>query len=171
MKEISETLSVFADRIERLSHQFEEKEIIFSDEIEKEYLLDGENKDIEKEPILWPLRDTNMFYIVRTRPKSSTPKHSHDESVFRVLLSGSLRINGRTVDTPGTWFVVRKGVKYEIETDGGYITLAGYGMACQTQRGASGVHLLREAAGAGRTNAPRAAGRRHPPGGVRPPSK
>jgi len=141
MKEIKETLSVFANRIERLSHQFEGKEIVFSDEIEKEFLLDGANRDIEKEPILWPLYDRNMFYIVRTRSNSRTSRHSHDESVFRVLLSGSLRINGRTVDTPGTWFVVREGVKYEIETDEGYMTLTGYGTACNGQ-----VHILKEAA-------------------------
>jgi hypothetical protein len=147
MKEIKETLSVFADRIERLAHQFKGKEIIFSDEIEKEFLLDGENRDIEKEPILWPLYDRNMFYIVRTSPNTKTPRHSHDESVFRILLSGSLRINGRTVDKPGTWFVVREGVKYQIESETGYVTLAGYGQACGTQAGASRVHLLKEGAG------------------------
>jgi hypothetical protein len=144
MKEVNETLSVFADRIERLSPQFNGKDIIFSDEIDKEFLLDGENRDIEKEPVLWPMYGKNMFYIVRTRPNAKTPRHSHDESVFRVLLSGSLKINGRTVDKPGTWFVVREGVKYEIQTEQGYVTLAGYGSACGTQRGTSRGHLLKE---------------------------
>jgi hypothetical protein len=153
MKEINETLSVFAERIERLSPQFKGKEIIFSDEIQKEFLLDGENRDIEKEPVLWPLYDRNMFYIVRTSPNVKTPRHSHDESVFRILLSGSLRINGRTVDKPGTWFVVREGVKYEIESEMGYVTLAGYGQACGTQAGASRIHLLNEGAGMGRADA------------------
>jgi hypothetical protein len=46
--------------IERLSHQFDGKEIIFSDQIEKEFLLDRANPSIEKEPILWPLYDRNM---------------------------------------------------------------------------------------------------------------
>ncbi len=152
MKEVNETLSVFAERIERLSHQFKGKDIIFSDEIDKEFLLDGENRDIEKEPVLWPLYDRNMFYIVRTRPRAKTPRHSHDESVFRILLSGSLKINGRNVDKPGTWFVVREGVMYEIETEEGYVTLAGYGEACGTQRGASRVHLLKESATIDRTD-------------------
>lgn len=146
MKEVNETLSVFAERIERLSHQFKGKEIIFSDEIEKEFLLDADSQDTEKEPVLWPLYDRNMFYIVRTRPHSKIPRHSHEETVFRILLSGSLKINGRTVDQPGTWFVVREGVKYEIETEQGYVTLAGYGEACGSQRGTSRVHILKESA-------------------------
>jgi hypothetical protein len=146
MKEVNETLSVFAERIERLSQQFKGKEIIFSDEIEKEFLLDADNEDTEKEPVLWPLYDRNMFYIVRTRPQSKIPSHSHEEAVFRILLSGSLRINGRTVDKPGIWFVVRENVKYEIETEQGYVTLAGYSEACGSQRGTSRVHILKESA-------------------------
>jgi len=145
MKEVSETLSVFAARMERLSPQFADKEIIFSDELQREFLLDQEDPGIEKEPILWPLFDKNMFYIVRTKPGMKTPSHRHTESIFRVLLSGSLRINGRTVSTPGTWFVVRPGAMYAIETDEGYVTLAGYGMACENRTECGNfTHLLKE---------------------------
>src|SRR5258707_178659 len=83
--------------------------------------------------------ELRVFCFVRTRSNLRIPMHSHDESVFRVLLSGSLRINGRTVDTPGTWFVVRQGVKYAIETDEGYATLTGYGTSCNGQ-----FHILKQ---------------------------
>jgi len=74
-----------------------------------------------------------MFYVVRTPPQMNTPRHAHTESVFRLLISGSLRINGRVVDKPGTYFVVKAGTPYQIDTDEGYVTLAGYGVHCTTQ--------------------------------------
>ena len=133
---VDETLSAFVNRLERFQNQYEGVDIIFSDEIEKELLMDGENNAIEKEPILWPLMDKNMFYVVRAEPGCHTKTHSHNEDIFRLLVSGSLHINGREVNVPGTWFVVRAGTTYKIESDGGYTTMAGYGMACQTHSNA-----------------------------------
>jgi hypothetical protein len=145
MAEVNETLSVFVARIERLSKQFEKKDIIFSDELEREYLIDKDNPGIEKEPILWPLFDAHMFYIVRVKPGTHTLRHRHIEPIFRLLVSGSVRINGRTVNTPGTWFVVRTGVMYEIETDEGYVTLTPYGQACEGHGGGCDyTHIRKE---------------------------
>src|SRR5690242_8587313 len=68
MRPVNERLSTFAERIERLAPQYSREKIIISDMLDREYLLDGENRDIEKEPILWPLYDYHLFYIVRAAP-------------------------------------------------------------------------------------------------------
>ena len=141
---VTETLFTFLERIERNKEQTAHSDIVFSDELRKEILLDGEDLSIEKEPILWPMVDKNMFYIVRTPPGVSVPSHAHSESIFRLLVSGSLTINDRLVDVPGTWFVVKAGTPYKIESSTGYVTLAGYGMACQTRSNlADGKHVVK----------------------------
>lgn len=57
--------------------------------------------------------------------------HKHDdEPQIRYVVSGSLKLNGETYFA-GDWIIVPRGYEYEIYTDTGYITLAGYGQQCQ----------------------------------------
>ena len=81
-----------------------------------------------------------MFYIVTVPPGKKIDAHSHDEDVFRILIEGDLKINGRSVQ-PGEWFVVPKDVEYEIETANGYKTIAAYTSMCRTRRMDANVHL------------------------------
>ena len=93
MKEVKETLATFQERISRFEHQFEGRDIIISTELEREYLLDGEDLTIRKEPILWSLSDYHLFYVVTVPPGKHIPKHSHDEAIFRFIAQGNLLVN------------------------------------------------------------------------------
>lgn len=57
--------------------------------------------------------------------------HKHDdEPQFRYIISGSFKLNGETYFA-GDWVIVPQGYEYEIFTETGYVTIAGYGMSCQ----------------------------------------
>lgn len=142
MQEVQETLATFQDRISRLEHQFGDRDIIISSELNNEFLLDGDDLSIRKEPILWNLSDYHLFYVITVPPGKSISKHSHDEAIFRYLAQGSLLLNKTYKIEAGNWFVVKAGVPYEIETDTGYVTFGGYGHWCQTRRGAASTHVI-----------------------------
>lgn len=125
-----ETLSSHIKRIEDYSEELSKKGIIISTEINVEPYK--EDKGVTKTPVVWPLIDYGMFYIVDVPENSDLAKHSHDESIFRILLSGSLTINGITIDKPGTWYVVPAYTEYEISTKTGYSVLSGYTSICRT---------------------------------------
>ena len=144
MPEINERLSTYIDRIERFETQFKDQDIIISTSLKNEILVDGEDEDIRKEPILWRLYEHNMFYIVTVPPGKNIDKHQHDESIFRFIAQGSLVLNGKNKITSGMWFVVRANTPYEIHTEEGYVSLAAYTSMCRTRRTAVGTHLIEE---------------------------
>jgi hypothetical protein len=143
MKELQEKLSTYIDRIERFEEQSGKKKIILSRKLDKELLLDGDEEDIEKEPILWRLNDYNMFYIVTVPPGKHVKKHKHDEDIFRFLAQGELTINKKHKVKAGEWFVIKGGTEYEITTKKGYVTLAAYTSICQTSRVMTGTYLVK----------------------------
>lgn len=127
-----ESLSNHIRRTEEFEEQFKGKEIIISTDYEVAPYL--ENSGVVKTPIVWQMIDYHMFYIVDVPPNTTLPKHSHSESIFRVLISGSLTINGKTIDKPGTWYVVPAYTEYTITTQEGYMILSGYKSHCNTSR-------------------------------------
>lgn len=145
MAEILERLSTYIDRIERFEDQMADQSIIVSATLDNEILLDGDDDDIQKEPVLWRLYEHNMFYVVSVPPNKDIQKHEHHESVFRFVAHGSLTLRSKNDEynvQSGMWFVVRANTPYEIVTKEGYVALSGYTSICQTNRGASGSHLV-----------------------------
>ena len=130
--DLLETLSSHIARIEQFAPAFAKSKLIVSTDFAVEPL--EEDNKIRKTPIAWPLIDYKMFYIVEVPAGVTIAKHSHEEAVFRVLISGSLRINERLIDIPGTWYVVPSLVEYEIKTETGYSVLSGYIHNCFTRR-------------------------------------
>ncbi len=127
-----ETLSTHMKRIEKFEAQLAEKDIIISTDLKVTPFK--ENGGVKKTPVVWSLIDYKMFYVVEVPPNSKIGKHSHSEAIFRILISGSLILNGIKIDKPGTWYVVRGFTEYEITSETGYTVLSGYGMACQTNK-------------------------------------
>jgi hypothetical protein len=145
MKEIQEKFSTYLDRIERLEQQFSDENIIISSNLtSKELLIDGDDESIKKEPILWRLYEHNMFYTVSVPAGTVVKEHSHDENLFRFIVKGSLILNKEHKIEAGTWFVIKANTPYEITTDEGYMSLAGYTSICQTNRGLLRTHLVQE---------------------------
>jgi len=144
MAEINERLSTYIDRIERFEEQFKDQDIVISTSLRNEILVDGDDEDIRKEPILWRLYEHNMFYVVTVPPGKKIDKHQHDESIFRFIAQGSLVLNGEHKITSGMWFVVKANTPYEIQTEEGYVSLAGYTSICRTRRMDLGTHLIEE---------------------------
>ena len=130
--DLLEPLSAHIERIERFAPTFANQTLIVSTELDVDVF--EENQGVTKAPIPWPLLDYKMFYIVDVPAGVTIPKHSHEESVFRILISGSLTVNGRKIDQPGTWYVVRALTEYEISTETGYRVLSGYTSNCRTGR-------------------------------------
>lgn len=144
MKEVVEKLSTYLDRIERLEGQFISERIIISTDIrKKELLIDGDDERIVKEPILWRLYQQHMFYVVTVPAGTIVKQHQHDEDLFRYIAQGSLLLNKTHQIAAGTWFVIRANTPYEITTDEGYVSLAGYTSICQTNRGELGAHIVK----------------------------
>jgi quercetin dioxygenase-like cupin family protein len=144
MKEVEEKFSTYLDRIERLEGQFHSDSIILSTSLNtKEFLIDGDDERIVKEPILWRLYQHNMFYIVTVPAGTVIQKHKHGENVFRFIAQGSLTLNKKITIVAGTWFVVRANTPYQITTEEGYVSLTAYTSICQTNRGAFGSHLVK----------------------------
>jgi hypothetical protein len=129
---VLETLSSFVERVEGVLPRLDEKKIFLSTDLKIQAFK--EDHGIRKMPVAWPLWDYKMFYIVDVPAGESVPKHSHDEAVFRVLLAGSLTVNGIKIEEPGTWWVVPSYCEYEINTDTGYKVLSAYTSICQTGR-------------------------------------
>lgn len=125
-----ENLSEYVARIEKQAPAFAKKTLIVSSDCSVRPLKEANR--VQKTPVTWPLWDYKMFYVVDVPPKATVPKHSHDEAIFRILISGSLTVNGVFIDTPGTWWVVPAFTEYEIKTDTGYKLLSGYVSHCTT---------------------------------------
>ena len=98
MAEIDERLSTYIDRIERFEDQMIDQPIIVSGSLENEILVDGDDDNIKKEPVLWGLYEHNMFYVVSVPPGSGIQKHDHRESVFRFIAQGSLILSSNSID-------------------------------------------------------------------------
>lgn len=124
---VVETLGQYVTRLESYLAQFEGQGIIFSMDCDVEPTTG--TSGVVRTPVVWPLIDAKMFYLVAVPARTSIATHSHDEDVFRLVLEGALTVNGRAVEA-GSWFVVRRNVPYSVETADGYRTLAGYGVAC-----------------------------------------
>ena len=127
-----ETFANYVARLETFAPELDKDDIIISSNITVQPLNEGNG--ITKMPVVWPLIDYKMFYLTTVPEKTKVGRHSHIESVFRLVISGSLEVNGKSVKA-GEWFVVKKNTPYEIYTDTGYQVLSGYGMACQTGGG------------------------------------
>lgn len=130
--DVLETLSSHIERIEQFADALAKKKLIVSTELKVEPF--EEDRGIRKTPIVWPMMDYKMFYTVEVPPNTTVAKHSHEEAVFRVLISGSLVLNGKKIDKPGTWYVVPALTEYEIKTDTGYVVISGYTSICRTGR-------------------------------------
>ncbi|HEY8699104.1 MAG TPA: cupin domain-containing protein [Rhizomicrobium sp.] len=130
--DILESLSAYAKRSERYSEALSTEKLIVSTDLKVAALREGHG--VRKTPVVWPLWDYKMFYIVDVPADTDLPSHSHDEAVFRVLLSGSLTINGRRIAEPGTWYVVPAYTEYRIATKTGYRAMSCYVRMCRTTR-------------------------------------
>jgi quercetin dioxygenase-like cupin family protein len=115
------------------------KPIVLSTEITIPTLTDSQG--VDRTPIAWPLYENGhkMFYVTRVKPGTHIKPHSHNEDVFRHIVSGSLDIivNNHTYTvTQGMWFLIKAGTPYEVYADktNGYIALAGYRFMCETAR-------------------------------------
>ena len=148
MAEIDERLSTYLDRIERLEEQFLDKDIVVSSSLRNEVLLDGDDDEIQKEPILWRLHQYNMFYIVRVPKGTTIQRHQHDEAVFRFVAEGSLVLNNEHKITSGMWFVVKADTPYEVRTEEGYVAIAAYKLKCKTRK-MTALHNVKTVGGEG----------------------
>jgi hypothetical protein len=131
-KEINETLATYLKRIEDVDVK-SDNGIILGRNVKIPVLLDGVKDDIVKTPIAWSLLDYKMFYLVNVPSNTVVEPHHHDESIFRILIKGDLKLNDIEIQE-GEWFVVEAGTKYSIETQNGYLALSGYTSVCQTSR-------------------------------------
>lgn len=139
-REVNETLSTFAARIENADLPFENG-ILLGRNVTMPILLDGVDNKVVKTPIAWPLWDYKLFYIVDVPADAEIALHKHDESIFRVLISGDLTINGIAINI-GEWFVVKAETMYSIKTSGGYKSISAYTSNCRTNR-MTALHLER----------------------------
>jgi hypothetical protein len=125
--EFKDKLSDYISRIEDAEAKANlESGIITSKDLYVENLSGG---PIQRQQIAWRLYQHQMFYIVNVAPKTHISRHSHAEDIFRFVVSGSLVVNEIPIDE-GMWFVVKANTPYEITTEHGYKTFAGYRNAC-----------------------------------------
>jgi len=116
----------------------ENKDIVVSRDLDPDTEILEEDWGITKKPVVWPLQDYKMFYMVNVPPGTEVPAHSHDEDVFRLIVGGQLTINDVPVKA-GEWVVVKRGVKYVVKTDTGYTAMSGYTSMCRTGRGVAEI--------------------------------
>jgi hypothetical protein len=128
--DVLESLASYIKRVEKYAPELAKKKLIVSTDFDVEPFK--EDRGIRKTPVVWPLWDYKMFYVVDVPPGVTVPKHSHNESVFRILISGSLTINGVKIEKPGTWYVVPAFTEYKIKTETGYSVLSDYTSVCRT---------------------------------------
>lgn len=131
---VLEYLSDYIRRLENVHHIFANMDIILSTQVQDAAAALEEDWDIRKMPVVWPLMDYKMFYIVTVPPNTTVPKHRHDEVVFRMIVDGELTINDFPIKQ-GEWIVVKKDVDYIVKTVTGYKALSAYRSVCRTGRG------------------------------------
>ncbi|TCJ89398.1 cupin domain-containing protein [Nocardia alba] len=78
-----------------------------------------------------PVDISSAQFLVMTEvaPRTAVESHRHGEPILRLVVSGSLTLNGTEYRT-GDWVYVPAGVDYRIDTEAGYTTVAGYGVPC-----------------------------------------
>lgn len=130
--DLLESLASYTTRVEKFAPKLAKKKLIVSTDFDVEPFK--EDRGVRKTPLIWPLWDYKMGYVVEVPAGVSIPKHSHDEAVFRILISGSLIINGVKINKPGTWYVVPAFTEYKITTEKGYSVLSAYTTNCRTGR-------------------------------------
>ena len=98
---------------------------------QKKTHLSGFQEGVEKSVIPVDMQFYRLSVLTTVAPGIVVKKHHHDEPIFRYIISGVLNLNGKTYRA-GDWVLVPKKHPYEISTEEGYVTLAGYGQACET---------------------------------------
>ncbi|TLX12263.1 cupin domain-containing protein [Rhizobium sp. MHM7A] len=63
-------------------------------------------------------------------PGTIIPRHAHTEPVYRYVLDGSFKLNGREFERDD-WLIVPANYEYEIETRSGYRVLSKYHEQCE----------------------------------------
>jgi hypothetical protein len=69
-----------------------------------------------------------FFYLTVAQPGAVIPRHSHTRDLFRVVISGSITVNGIELKS-ADWMFVPKGVSYSYSAalNPGAITMHSYG--------------------------------------------
>ena len=128
-----EKLSTYIARIEKVWPHIKNKPVVLSTDVHQRP-IEG-RKGTKKLPIVWPLYQHLMFYIVTFPPKVSFGRQRHDEDVFRYVIEGSLIVTAGKksykVDE-GMWIVVRANTYYSIAVRG-TVVLTAYQNACPQQ--------------------------------------
>jgi quercetin dioxygenase-like cupin family protein len=91
--------------------------------------LRGFSEGVHKRVVPVDLRPFRTLVITEVEPGTKVEPHAHDEPILRYVMSGSFILDGETY-VAGEWVLVPKGIAYGIETTEGYVTIAGYGVAC-----------------------------------------
>lgn len=86
-------------------------------------------KGVTKHVIPVDFREFCMLVVTEVEPGAKIPNHTHKEGIVRYITKGSLKLNG-TAYKAGDWIMVPEGMSYEIETEEGYASVAGYLAAC-----------------------------------------
>lgn len=73
---------------------------------------------------VWEQAGTMFPFMTVAAPGTVIPEHSHDRNLFRIVISGSMRVNGIDL-AAGDWMYVPSGVTYSYTAgwDGGVINL------------------------------------------------
>ena len=133
-----EKLSTYIARIEKIWPRIKNKPVVLSTDVPQRP-IDGRG-GIKKVPIVWPLYQHNMFYIVTFPANTHIPRHRHDEDVFRYVIEGSLivRAGKKSYEVDeGMWVVVRANTYYSIAARGNpqpAVALVAYTNGCPVQK-------------------------------------
>jgi hypothetical protein len=65
-------------------------------------------------PVALGAGEDTLSFTGRLKPGAKVPKHAHKQSVFRVVISGSLKSGGKTLKA-GDWMFVPAGQSYELQ--------------------------------------------------------
>ena len=103
--------------------------------------LRGFSEGVDKVVLPVDISRFRIMVVTHVEPGRHIKLHRHDdEPIFRYISHGSFHLNGEYFEA-GDWVLVPIGHAYEIHTDEGYTTVAGYGAACGTDGGGGGDQL------------------------------
>lgn len=92
--------------------------------------LRGFTKGVDKVVLPVDISRFRIMVVTSVAPGTHVKLHRHDdEPIFRYVTDGKLRLNDVDYEA-GDWVLVPVGFPYEITTQEGYTTVAGYGVAC-----------------------------------------